>query len=117
MKRREADRKNAATPSAIERVRSRRVEELPDALEAGILYIVGEGPHLWLVAMICPCGCRDIIKLSLLPESQSYWSLIVHRDRKVTLWPSVARLVGCRSHFSIRKSRIVNWIEEDSASS
>jgi hypothetical protein len=96
--------------SALRRLRARRVEETPDALDAGVLYIVGEGRHLWFVSMLCPCGCGDALKLSLMQESRSYWTVVVHSDRTVTLWPSVAREVGCRSHFNIRRSKVIYWI-------
>ena len=34
------------------------VGELPDRLDGGIVYLVGEDEYLWFAAMICPCGMR-----------------------------------------------------------
>jgi hypothetical protein len=38
-------------------LKAKAVEDLPDHLERGIVYIVGEGEYSWFAAMICPCGC------------------------------------------------------------
>ncbi|HXP45513.1 MAG TPA: hypothetical protein VN833_35045, partial [Candidatus Acidoferrales bacterium] len=42
------------------------VEEFPDALDANKLYIAGEHGYFWAAAMLCPCGCGDVIELNLL---------------------------------------------------
>lgn len=83
-----------------------RVEDLPDSIERGTLYVVGEGHHLWSVALQCPCRCRAVIQLNLLPGAEPRWSLTKHRDGSVTLYPSIWRQKGCRSHFFIRKGQI-----------
>lgn len=94
------------------KLRSCRVQEAPDVLDDGVLYIVGEGLHLWYAAMLCPCSCGDILNLSLMPDSRSHWILRYHRNKTVTLWPSIARSVGCKSHFNIRRSRVVYWSDD-----
>ena len=89
-----------------DRLRTVRVQELPDSTERATLYVVGEGHHLWSVALQCPCRCRAVIQLNLLPDAESRWSLTKHHDGSVTLYPSIWRPKGCGSHFFIRKGRI-----------
>jgi hypothetical protein len=87
-----------------------RVEELPDALRVGEMYLVGEGDHLWFVGMLCPCGCGETLHMSLLQESRPRWRVLEHADGTASLEPSVWRQVGCRSHFFLRRG-LIEWCE------
>ena len=87
-------------------LRCERVEDLPEDLVPSTLYLVGEGPHRWAAAMICPCGCREAIQLNLLLKVRPSWRVQEHGDDTVSLSPSVWRTKGCRSHFIVRRSRI-----------
>lgn len=87
--------------------RSARVEDIPDNPIGSTLYLVGEGENLWAAAMLCPCGCGERIDLNLLPQVRPRWSADEHEDSTVTLTPSVWRQSGCRSHFILRRGRIV----------
>jgi hypothetical protein len=82
-------------------------EEEPDDLAPMVVYAIGEGSHLWHIAMLCPCGCGAKIQLNTLPDDNPCWTLLA-RDGVPTLRPSVWRKVGCRSHFILRDGRI-NW--------
>ena len=86
------------------------VEELPDVLRKRVIYLVGEGEHLWVAAMVCPCGCEETIQLNLLHGQRPMWSVAVSADGPVTLHPSVWRRAGCKSHFFFRKGLVV-WSE------
>jgi hypothetical protein len=86
--------------------RAEVVEDFPEHLRARLVYIAGEGGHAWAAAMVCPCGCRDIIHLNLLPDVSPRWQLVMHDDGSVTLHPSVWRQKGCRSHFFVRAGSI-----------
>lgn len=88
--------------------RSARVEDMPDSLKSHTIYLCGEGENLWAAAMICPCGCGDVIQLNLLKRASPCWSVIDHPDGTVSVMPSVWRKKGCRSHFFIRQGR-VDW--------
>lgn len=88
--------------------RGMRVEEFPDKLDRAKVYLAGEGDNLWAAAMICPCGCGDVIKLNLLQQARPCWSVQEHPDGTLTLAPSVWRQKGCRSHFLLRHGRI-DW--------
>lgn len=95
---------------APEPLRTVYLEELPELLDPGIAYVLGEGQHKWFVAMLCPCGCRAMVQMSLLPDAQPRWHLIEHTDKTISLQPSVWRKVGCRSHFFLRRG-IIEWCE------
>jgi uncharacterized protein DUF6527 len=84
-------------------------EELPERLRPHILYAIGEGTP-WLAALICPCGCGDVIHLSLLERDSPRWSLREESDGTMTISPSVWRSKGCKSHFIVRKGAVM-WCE------
>lgn len=84
------------------------VEELPDSLDEKVVYLLGVNQAAWAVAFLCPCGCKSLIELNLLPEARPCWRVRRHRDMTNSLWPSVDRLVGCRSHFWLRRG-LVEW--------
>ncbi len=85
-----------------------RVEEFPDNLKKTKVYLAGEDENLWAAAMVCPCGCGDVIELNLLKQARPCWNVQIHSDETVTLTPSVWRQKGCRSHFWLRHGRI-DW--------
>jgi len=86
----------------------RIVDETPDKPEPGIVYLIREGGSVWSAALLCPSDCGVLIQLSLLKGDRPRWSYYVHKDGTVSLFPSVARTVGCRSHFILRKGA-VRW--------
>lgn len=88
--------------------KSFRVEDFPDALNRSTLYLATGGKNLRAAALICPCGCGDIIELNLLAVVRPRWEVIEHPKGLVSLTPSVKRLKGCRSHFWIRRGQ-VHW--------
>ena len=97
-------------------IRYEGVEEFPDRLRPVTLYVAGEEPYVWAAAMLCPCGCGDVIELNLVKHATPRWSVRRNRDGTVTLIPSVWRTKGCRSHFLIRNSRI-EWCRWESNTS
>ncbi len=86
-------------------------EDMPDTVRADVLYLVGEAKHPWAAALLCPCGCAQTISLSLIRDDSPSWSVRRHRDGSASLFPSVWRTKGCRSHFFLRNNRIV-WARE-----
>jgi hypothetical protein len=95
------------TKDSAEQFRWERVESLPDVLQEKRLYLIGDDDCMWAAAMVCPCGCRSTIHLSLAPDCRPSWRVRQHRNGTVSLLPSVWRTVGCRSHFVLYKGRIV----------
>src|SRR5258705_113612 len=95
-------------------LKSAMVEELPDTIDTDTVYLVGEGKHLWFIAMICPCGCGETLHMNCLPDSRPRWSATRHLNGTVTLHPSVWRRVRCQSHFFMRKG-VIYWCGSSSA--
>jgi hypothetical protein len=91
--------------------RYEQVEEFPDSLKAHRLYVAGEMGYLWAAAMLCPCGCGDVIELNLLKKARPCWSVHNHSDGSVSLMPSIWRREGCRSHFFLRHGQI-EWCRD-----
>ena len=83
------------------------VADVPDAPESRIVYLVGEGRHIWYIAMRCPCGCGDLLQMNTTAGARPQWSVTEHNDGTVTIHPSVWRKVGCQSHFIIRNGRVI----------
>ena len=95
-------------PPRITAYRGERVDDLPDVLKSGTVYLAGDEGHLWAAAMACPCGCRERIELNLLPQARPCWTAQRHADGTVTLMPSVWRQKGCKSLVFVRNGRI-DW--------
>jgi len=93
--------------------RVERVLDVPEKLAAKTVYLIGEREHLWAAAFVCPCGCGEVIQLSLLADSRPSWSMRQDADGNVTLHPSVWRVRGCRSHFFLRRG-LVEWVDSRS---
>lgn len=81
--------------------------DLADEFVPGMLSVVGEAGSYWCAAMACPCGCGARIHLSLVRTDTPHWSLAVDRAGRPTLYPSVWRTSGCRSHFFLRRGQII----------
>jgi len=83
-----------------------RATELPDSLKGRTLYLLGI-PEPWSAALLCPCGCEELIQISLLDNDSPSWRLRLNKRDQPTLDPSIWRKHGCRSHFFLREGRIV----------
>ena len=88
------------------------VEELPESLGRTCVYIVGENGFYWFVALICPCGCGEVLYMNLLEERRPRWSFSTETSGTISLTPSVWRKKGCGSHFFFRRG-LVDWCAED----
>jgi len=85
-------------------------DELPDVCKTNRLYLVGERKTYWMAAMVCPCGCGDLIQLALDPSGRPRWDFTLDDKNQITLTPSVHRKIRCRSHFILRKGKVL-WCE------
>jgi len=79
----------------------------PQDVSDRVIYIVGERQHYWKLCFRCPCGCNEVISLNLLKQANPRWRFII-RWRRITIYPSIWRKIGCKSHFHIRKGK-VDW--------
>ncbi|WP_350310259.1 DUF6527 family protein [Pseudomonas aeruginosa] len=83
------------------RLRTYRVEG--DILPAHIrpnqlIHLVDDGES-WSAGFLCPCGCGDVLEVALIKGARQRWSLSVDGKGRPTLYPSIWRTTGCRSHF------------------
>lgn len=85
-----------------------RVEDIPEKLVPAKVYLAGEDNNLWAAAMLCPCGCKDVIELNLLTQARPCWRAQQHPDGTISLTPSVRRQKRCGSHFFVRHGQI-DW--------
>ena len=93
------------------------VEELPEQFRDKEIYLIGENEHFWSVAMLCPCGCGEVIQLNLVAGTRPRWTFELDSNTQViTLCPSVWRTVGCHSHFNVRLGQ-VQWATTNQVSS
>lgn len=82
-------------------------DELPRTIGRRELVRLIDGGEEWSAGMRCPCGCGDTIELMLLPRVKPRWDLQVDTRGLPTLHPSVWRTAGCRSHFWVKRGRVV----------
>lgn len=75
-----------------------------------LLYVVGDRGNFWCAVLVCPCGCGDTIRLSLVKNDHPAWRLTVDADDRPSLSPSIDRTVRCRSHFFLRGGAVI-WAE------
>lgn len=83
------------------------MDDVPDSLKPSIIYIVGNDGYYWQVVMLCPCNCKKVLHMNLMREHQPYWRVEISRKNMISLYPSIHRMVGCKSHFFVRKGKIV----------
>jgi len=89
----------------------RRESDVPDMAIRGALHLVEDGSgEPWLAVLRCPCGCGATIQLPMTASSEPVWYLAGPPERP-SLWPSVRRSTGCRSHFILR-SGLVQWCRD-----
>ena len=81
---------------------------LPTTLNKRTLYIVEDEGLEEQAAMLCPCGCRRVLQMNLLPDERPCWRVTRHKNGSASLYPSVWRKKDCNSHFWFKEGR-VNW--------
>lgn len=81
-------------------------DDPPDAVAAGTLHLVGERGDYWLAMMKCPCGCGSDIQLAMSANSRPRWAYSGPLGEP-TLAPSVWRKSGCKSHFVLRRGKVL----------
>jgi len=79
----------------------------PVAFPNGQLVLVGTQEKFKWLKFRCPCGCGDVQALNLMKSHQPVWSLELHEDLTVSLFPSV-HAQKCGAHFWVRRSAI-HW--------
>ena len=57
--------------------------------------------------MRCPSGCGDTLMLSLQRGDYPSWRLTINKNGQPSLFPSIWKKDGCRSHFYLLRGKIV----------
>ena len=96
----------------VERIGHEFVEEIPQLLDEGVLYVSLE---FGTAAHLCCCGCGNEVFTPITPID---WS-VIYDGEAVSLHPSVGNWsLSCRSHYWIQKGRVrwaLSWTEEEIA--
>lgn len=64
------------------------------------------------LVMRCPDGCGETLTINLDRRAGKTWRLNTEKNATLSLYPSVWKADGCRSHFVVRHSGII-WCEPD----
>ena len=82
--------------------------DTPEEIDPYVVYLVGNENKQWAAVFKCPCGCGDAVWLNLLTApDRPTWHITKHLIGHFSIYPSVRREVGCRSHFFIRRGRVL----------
>jgi hypothetical protein len=87
--------RSAADQSAARRLASEDAK--------GLVVVDRRGPRS--VVFQCPCGCGEILVISVDPKSDHSWRL-KRNTRGISLTPSVWRTTGCKSHFVLWQNQV-----------
>jgi len=89
-------------------VRHVETHPLPEAMEAGIVYVVSsQGFQKWALFR-CPRQEKEIIQLALMPNRSPQWTVASDFFERPTIDPSVRQLDGSYAHFWV-KDGTVAW--------
>jgi hypothetical protein len=90
-------------------LRVQQVEEFDSAAAVPFcVYVEHRGGKDRWVHMLCPCECGEVISLNLMTSQRPCWTVTRHEDGTVSVYPSVDKTTGCKSHFFIRRS-MIEW--------
>ncbi len=67
--------------------------------------LVKRGQPRWLL-LKCPCGCGDEIPVNLDARAGKAWRVYEGPKQQITIYPSVWRDTGCKSHFILWRNKI-----------
>lgn len=91
-----------------ERWIAQSADDVPDRPAGKTVYLISDaGSPPWAAALLCPCGCREVIQLSLIAHDNPNWRVRIGAKGRVTLHPSIWRVRGCHSHFFVEGGRIL----------
>lgn len=79
-------------------------DDFPVDLEDRTIYICDKN-QAWAMSFNCPCGCDNDVHLNLLYDANPKWTYKIINS-KLTIYPSIDRVHGCKSHFWIRKNKV-----------
>lgn len=87
-----------------------RVVQKPKQMDRYTVYLIVEDDSPWAAVLTCPCGCRADVWLNLLESpDRPTWTVDSIQNGKAHITPSVWRQTGCRSHFLIKRGKVI-WV-------
>lgn len=75
------------------------------------IIVVGRKGYCKWAYLNCPCGCNEILNLSLMKSHDPHWTIKIDSLARPTLYPSIWKNDGCKSHFWIKNGKI-SWCED-----
>jgi hypothetical protein len=78
---------------------------------SGDAVLVRRDRPCWLI-MLCPCGCNEIIPINLDERAGPAWEFYDDQINGLSVFPSIWRDTGCKSHFIVWYGRI--WLFDGS---
>lgn len=79
---------------------------LRDIPNKTVVIVGNKSVKKWAI-MKCPCGCNEVLTLSLMKSYTPNWSIEVDKRNRITFSPSIWKSDGCRSHFFLEKGKLV----------
>lgn len=80
-----------------------KVTIVPESMKQGVLYISDE---YGCINHLCLCGCGMDAPIIIGPE---WWQYSINSKDQVTVTPSLAHRVGCKSHYIITNG-VANFV-------
>ena len=74
--------------------------------DSDFIKIVYKRKPYWAIFK-CPCGCENVISLSLQKIHNPHWRVINSHNKRPTIYPSIVQNIGCLSHFWIQDGKII----------
>jgi len=84
-------------------------DDVPNVVEPGIIYLIQNQGYCWQSVMSCPCGCKSDLFMNHVEDFKPNWTHQISEKNLITLYPSVDRTVGCKSHFWVTDGKII-WV-------
>ncbi|MBK8945436.1 MAG: hypothetical protein IPM32_09225 [Ignavibacteriae bacterium] len=87
-------------------------DDFQENVSKNTICLIGYESNFDFLEMKCPCGCNELIKLSLVEFDKPHWKVKFFNDR-ISVSPSIWRNKGCKSHFFVKNSKII-WVKNKS---
>lgn len=89
----------------IKALETEPVEEMPEELKPGIIYV---SQKYEIAIHLCACGGCGQRTVTSFGSWKDSWKLTLDEENRVTLSPSIGNFqMPCRSHYWVKKGEIV----------
>jgi Family of unknown function (DUF6527) len=91
------------------KIRYKTEIDVPKKLKRRTIYLIANDGYVWQAIILCPCGCDVKLFINLIEEQKPYWNYSIDENKNISIHPSIHRKVECKSHFFIRKGKVL-WV-------